>query len=55
MRTALPSANHLWLSQEWQVTMADAGVQPLPRLTVGEPIVYPPPPGTLDGRGRYGH
>lgn len=55
VRTVLPSINHLWLSQEWQVTMADAGVQPLPRLTVGEPIVYPPPPGTLDGRGRYGH
>ena len=55
VRTVLPSINHQWLSQEWQVTMADAGVQPLPRLTVGEPIVYPPPPGTLDGRGRYGH
>ncbi|GEM_PF-2630009 len=55
VRTVLPSINHLWLSQEWQLTMADAGVQPLPQLTVGEPIVYPPPPGTLDGRGRYGH
>lgn len=55
VRTVLPSINHLWLSEEWQVTMADAGVRPLPRLTIGEPIVYPPPPGTVDGRGRYGH
>ena len=55
VRTALPSINHLWLSQEWQVTTADAGTRALPQLTVGESIVYPPPPGTLDGRGRYGH
>ena len=55
VRTVLPRINHLWLSQEWQVTLADAGVRPLPQLTVGESIVYPPPPGTLDGRGRYGH
>jgi hypothetical protein len=55
VRTVLSQINHLWLSQTWQVTLADAGVKPLPRLTVGEPIVYPPPPGTLDGHGRYGH
>lgn len=55
VRTVLSQINHLWLSQEWQVTLADAGVKPPPRLTVGEPIVYPPPPGTLDGHGRYGH
>jgi hypothetical protein len=55
VRTVLPQINHLWLSQVWQVTLADAGVRPLPRLTVGESIVYPPPPGTLDGHGRYGH
>jgi hypothetical protein len=55
VRAVQPRINHLWLSQEWQVTMADAGVRPLPRLTVGEPIVSPPSPGTLGGRERYGH
>lgn len=55
VRTVVPDVSHLWLSEHWQVTMADAGVRPMPRLTIGEPIVYPPPPGTLDGRGRYGH
>ncbi len=54
-RTVVPGIDYLSLSQSWHVTMADAGVHPLPRLTIGEPIVYPPPPGTADGRGRYGH
>ena len=55
VRTVLPAVDYLWLSESWHVTMADAGVRPMPRLTIGEPIVYPPPPGTADGRGRYGH
>lgn len=50
VRPVLPHVNHLWLSQNWQVTLADAGVRPMPRLTIGEPIVVPPSPGSLGGR-----
>ena len=54
VRPVLPHVHHLWLSENWHVTLADAGLRPMPRLTIGEPIVYPPSPGTLRGRQRYG-
>jgi hypothetical protein len=50
VRPVLPHINHLWLSEAWHVTLADAGVRPMPRLTIGEPIVTPPSPGTLGSR-----
>ena len=52
VRSVLPHVHHLWLWQTWHVTLADVGLRPMPRLGVGEPIVYPPSPGTLGGRQR---
>ena len=50
VRSVLPHVHQLWLSETWHVTLADAGCRPMPRLTVGEPSVYPPPAGTPAGR-----
>lgn len=50
VRPVLPHVHHLWLSESWHVTLADAGRRPMPRLTIGEPIVHPPPQGSLGGR-----
>lgn len=53
VRPVLPHVHHLWLSETWHVTLADAGLRPMPCLTIGEPIVYPPSPGTSGERQRY--
>ncbi len=50
VRPVLPHLHQLWLSENWHVTLADAGLHPLPRLTIGESIVVPPSPGTWGGR-----
>ncbi len=54
VRPVLPHVHQLWLSETWHVTLADAGLRPIPRLTIGEPTVYPPSPGGLGGRQRGG-
>ncbi|MEM7200639.1 MAG: hypothetical protein AAF628_10260 [Planctomycetota bacterium] len=54
VRPVLAHVHQLWLSETWHVTLADAGSRPMPRLTIGEPGVYPPPPGTLGGRQSTG-
>ncbi|MCA8957706.1 MAG: hypothetical protein KDC87_16645 [Planctomycetes bacterium] len=50
----LPHIHHLWLSEHWHVTLADAGLRAMPRLTIGEPVVHPPSPGTSGARKRNG-
>lgn len=47
--------NQLWLGDHWQVTAADVGLTPLPRMTIGEQIVTPPPAGTRNAHVRYGY